>query len=749
MRKEEKKKKFNKQIFFALRIVVPIILGFLPSFLFIALFIQYGSPFVNYINFLSNLNSSLIAWISAIVIALFTHFIWGAVNSKKNFKKTVKNKFVLIIVILSFLVIVALIIAQLSLYVNFILGNDILVKLSSDKENIFFTPGSTQNVTFQISATMNPFCSAECTYEFFDEGTGSEIDTGAFNLTSVLSLKSETYQLQNNNLVQGSQNINRFEVGCKSKKTLLCYTSEDESTRSVLITLNYELTDDENQFKNESRDEIISLEKTLYSAENLLNASLNNINSINNFFYSGDLSAEYLRFYNSSLELNDSIFSMKDLWEKQNFDFLKEQIPDVTAQTNDFYNQSQQFNSSVLSNISLYNGIISNLSSSEQNLQQISQKNLAAALCIKLNNLISDFNSAVSNFNNELNLSGKEIIAENISDEINQFSENLQSTGATSCTLTVNLTQTNFTNIGTSAAEESNYTPILDDPDSVCCFLGECGKCCDKTCSNEDFPILFLHGHPINKALPADYSLDDLSEIKQKLVYENYLDAGAMVISESTEDADLWGKVNTSMMVTASYLFDTYRESDGKEITVPSDTNSIDTYAIRLNTLINLAKYRTGKNKVIIIAHSMGGLVARRYIQIFGGSDIDKLILIDVPNHGINDKIESYCGLFGQGLECSEMSNSSLFINNLNNAPTDIVPTYNIIGIGCNMGSETGDGIVENSSQYLSYANNYYINGTCDELHFIFLHQYIVYPEDYPETYTIIDEILKNSTLLK
>jgi hypothetical protein len=59
------------------------------------------------------------------------------------------------------------------------------------------------------------------------------------------------------------------------------------------------------------------------------------------------------------------------------------------------------------------------------------------------------------------------------------------------------------------------------------------------------------------------------------------------------------------------------------------------------------------------------------------------------------------------------------------------------------MGDETGDGIIKNSSQYLDYAINYYMEGSCNELSFDFLHENIVYPSKYPEVYNILKQILK------
>jgi hypothetical protein len=274
--------------------------------------------------------------------------------------------------------------------------------------------------------------------------------------------------------------------------------------------------------------------------------------------------------------------------------------------------------------------------------------------------------------------------------------------------------------------------------------LNRCETCCNDSCSNENYPVIFLHGHIINKALPADYSLDAFSAIKQKLVYEGYIDAGAVVLSSIAEPKGLWGKINAPMIVTASYFFDTTQTTNG-EVTVQSDTESIDTYAARLNNLIGIIRYRTNKDKVIIVAHSMGGLVTRRYIQLFGSKDVSKIVLVDVPNHGIDDKVRDYCAVLGPEIACNEMDKDSSFMKNLTDTSTEKVPTYNIIGIGCDMGNETGDGIVKNSSEYLNYATNYYVKGTCDELNFNFLHETIIYPDQYPETYNIIKNAIKQN----
>ncbi|MBC8586884.1 esterase/lipase family protein [Paratissierella segnis] len=49
---------------------------------------------------------------------------------------------------------------------------------------------------------------------------------------------------------------------------------------------------------------------------------------------------------------------------------------------------------------------------------------------------------------------------------------------------------------------------------------------------------------------------------------------------------------------------------------------------------IEIIKYKTGMNKVILIGHSLGGLLGRAYINYFSPDSVDKLIMIGTPNLG-------------------------------------------------------------------------------------------------------------------
>ena len=174
-------------------------------------------------------------------------------------------------------------------------------------------------------------------------------------------------------------------------------------------------------------------------------------------------------------------------------------------------------------------------------------------------------------------------------------------------------------------------------------------------------------------------------------------------------------------------------------------SESIETYAIRLKELIDLLKFRTGRDKVVIVTHSMGGLVARSYLQIFGEEDVDKIIMITTPNKGVSGSVSSYCPILGEKKECNDMSEESIFIKKINdpNKVPKNVEVHNIVGMGCDTDGENGDGVVSKENSELEYAENYYVNGTCGS--FSVLHTQILDIEKYPKVYETISSILRKS----
>lgn len=62
----------------------------------------------------------------------------------------------------------------------------------------------------------------------------------------------------------------------------------------------------------------------------------------------------------------------------------------------------------------------------------------------------------------------------------------------------------------------------------------------------------------------------------------------------------------------------------------------IEHFAGQLATKIDAVCANTGASRVVLICHSMGGLVARTYLRRHGGTRIERIITIGTPHHGSN-----------------------------------------------------------------------------------------------------------------
>lgn len=274
----------------------------------------------------------------------------------------------------------------------------------------------------------------------------------------------------------------------------------------------------------------------------------------------------------------------------------------------------------------------------------------------------------------------------------------------------------------------------LADPSPQCCALGACNPCCTN-CSHE--VIVFLHGHAFNKETSAEYSLDGFNKLQARMEADGYLNAGAISLYTALDTpASSWGRAPVPLTLRASYYFDLFKEPENY-IIVQTKSENIDTYAIRLKELIDTIHYKTGRQRVTLIAHSMGGLVARRYLQIFGEDDVKQLIMIGTPNNGIVGNIAEYCPWVGEQLECRDMQKDSLFLNKLNRGTRPTIPVHVIAGTGCMSKFGVGDGVVLQENVLLDWATNYIVPGTCTDFKKP-LHVALLDIDTHPEVYTHI-----------
>ncbi|MBI4439251.1 alpha/beta fold hydrolase [Candidatus Woesearchaeota archaeon] len=288
----------------------------------------------------------------------------------------------------------------------------------------------------------------------------------------------------------------------------------------------------------------------------------------------------------------------------------------------------------------------------------------------------------------------------------------------------------------------------LDEPVPVCCVFGECAPCCTgPLCSGDSrtYPVVFVHGHSVSRYNPPEFMPDSFLELQKELEAEGYINAGILYMdsSQGVASGD-WGISGKPVTVSLSYYYDTLRDGTGRYVLVPRKSSGIESYAIRLKDLIEEVRRRTGKEKVVIVAHSMGGLVSRSYIQIFGEAHVDKLVMLNTPNHGVNSTAGSLCNVLGEQMECADMDSGSFFLRKLNSAGNPGISVHNIVGIGCVTGGGDGDGVVPRSSAYLGFAQNYYVMGSCSAFDRRVAHTEMVSPDKYPEVARIIKRVLQS-----
>lgn len=279
--------------------------------------------------------------------------------------------------------------------------------------------------------------------------------------------------------------------------------------------------------------------------------------------------------------------------------------------------------------------------------------------------------------------------------------------------------------------------------------------------SDINYPIIFVHGHSFTDD-SSESSINTFKEFQEKLSSDGYGENKGIVLPKGVNLAKgSWGKINKPVIIRTTYYLNAYDEF-GSTIGL-EDNQYISVYAQRLGDVIDEVLKATDKNKVVIISHSMGGLISRYYIKNEGGlNKVDKLVTIGTPNHGIYGDIASGCeSLFSRSEkspECDDMKNVNNFIDNLNSGdetPGDIEyltirgealkgasTVYLVIPINaCSTSSEYHDEVVCSSSVGLEGATNKKVTGQEVTGKGTF-HGALVSPSKVPEVYNYVVDFL-------
>ena len=653
---------------------------------------------------------------------------------QESVKAYKKHKFLHAFVYLIGAMILALLLVQLILYIRFIIGNDISLSLDSSKQDIFLVHGANETIEFNVKVIANPLCRIACDSVFFDISRNKSIENESIKAMSPL-IRTKQYAIEGTSLGTG-QSLYRFSIACQTTGSFICHTKGILTARSSLLTVEYGLSEDEKTIKNALKSRIEDAATLFAYTNSSIEALASEIQKYSSIFSAADFGKELHEARLNVKYASELLGKTLTLWNKQDFQAISSSgllLENASASLQaEFLNLDETANSDAY----FYNSLVENISLKKKKIEALKEVELNETHAAELSAIINEFSRNILLFNNETNPMEKEKIAFRI---LNASLENFSARDYGNET-TSKVNETIF-----FAIEKIAFSPlgekhrfIVDEPKAECCAFGKCSECrINKTA----YPVLFLHGHDFNKGVSAFYSLNVFSELQKKLEENGYINSGEISLSTAKrERAGLLGLAGLPVTFRASYYFDVFKMK-GTYIPVQTKSESIETYAIRIRDIIENVKYETSQDKIIIIAHSMGGLVARRYIQLFGNSSIEKLVLVNVPNNGVEGNVAKYCPMFGASLECRDMESGSLFLNKLNDKDTEKV--YNIFSTGCKMdNNRTGDGIVSEESAFLKSAENHILSGTCSGIEV--LHGEMLDITRHPEFYDLILKILKN-----
>ncbi len=282
---------------------------------------------------------------------------------------------------------------------------------------------------------------------------------------------------------------------------------------------------------------------------------------------------------------------------------------------------------------------------------------------------------------------------------------------------------------------------------------------------NLPYPIIFIHGLNSNdktwdafkNSLINDFNLTFGGRISTCLDYDGSVyTSNTNFYNTSGADIALYSTVN-SINIGDFYMvnFDInnsnqYYPSDFSNnfSTKSSNQSAIVKQGAALKYIIQMVLQKTGKNKVILMGHSMGGLASREYLQNItnwqndglphvaklattgtphGGSDAigGQVLGVNYNSEAIRDlkKLSIYLeggfessvssSYFNSDVNCNGISNDGLYVTGLNqrNIFSDIDYSC-VIGNGLSILGVGGDGAVTISSANLNLANSGYSNLT-------------------------------------
>jgi uncharacterized alpha/beta hydrolase family protein len=662
------------------------------------------------------------------------------------------------------------------LKVRFLIGDELQVVI--DPEQPLYSVSSNQDTTINFEIRNNNFfkCNSYCEFDLLDLNEERVVYSDHFNMENK-EIYHGAHVIPANNLGNKLYLYN-LNVRCNNVKSLICPTDEKVKHNSALFMVETEFTAEERNQANQLKSQLEMNSEQLQTAKEKLSLLQNSLSSFFKFSteenalslkldeleedlakFSGDLDLYVENWKNSELSLVKSInldaklTLLGELQEEiDNLIILREStitaIEEINLAseniTSAYYHSSlmEQELDTIINSVNLIN--FGTFSESEVNQRILYSKEIVLRISKEyqndLRNLTKKYSPIVvlklSKDCNSLELAQKTILDNNITVD----SSDLDTFIYKNCLANNNTFM--FPNLTlqpvvVSQPEFEKVEFVLGEQFRQCCVFNECNQ----YYSEKTSPLLFIHGHSFNEGNDPESSLAAFAKIQEELEKENFVNVGDVSFDNFYSDLD---KCASAMSMRATYYnipsFDV-----GKYKVTAQKSERIENYALRLKEIINLVRESTGSDKITLVAHSMGGLVAREYIDLFGSSSLEKVIFVNVPHHGVDGKVKKYCSIIGASKECEDLSKGSVFLNRINSKslPTKI-DFFNIRSKGCMMdGGKEGDGIVTLDSSFLKGVEEIIIEGKCTDSLNSDLHNNVLDPDLYPETAGIILDFVK------
>jgi len=233
------------------------------------------------------------------------------------FHKKAGLKLFLFFVLIILVLLLVILEARIWLFFKFLLGNDVIMTINADKNELYLKHGEIGEISFDVKVTANLFCTVRCNTQLRDVGSNmvikQELSTSRLGIPvhKVYTIKA----LKNGE----GQDLYRFEIECTGQKTYLCDTSDTSKSQAFLFRVLYNLSDEEQAAKKgvelKFRETIIQLE----NANTTLNLIKTELEKINNTLETDEFYSELSDMKIIFDSQTENLLNVRNFWNNKDY----------------------------------------------------------------------------------------------------------------------------------------------------------------------------------------------------------------------------------------------------------------------------------------------------------------------------------------------------------------------------------------------------------------------------------------------